>query len=75
MGASQFAVNGDLVWCKAAEKGENIFVMRTRHGGWAKVFVAERESGGGNWTRQKLTFRYVYQGNGTPQLATTQSPG
>lgn len=38
----------------------NVFLLRTRGGGWAKLAIVKREDGPAGWTTAPATVRYVY---------------
>jgi len=48
-----------LVQTNQSNKGDNILIVRTKHGGWAKVWIADRGKGG-RWNMRDITMRYVY---------------
>ena len=47
------------VWCNEKTIGENTLILRTRHGGWVKFYIANRQNSG-NWIKRTTTIRYVY---------------
>ena len=58
--AGKLALTTGYIWADRKKKGESVLILRTRHGGWAKLWIAEREKSGGNWTRRHVKVRYVY---------------
>jgi len=40
--------------------GDGVLVLRTRHKGWVKLVLSERDTKTSNWTQRLVTFRYVY---------------
>ncbi|MHC4956098.1 MAG: hypothetical protein ACYTGZ_19820 [Planctomycetota bacterium] len=47
------------IWINKGNRGENVLVLRTRHGGWVKMYVAARQTSG-NWTQRTATVKFVY---------------
>jgi hypothetical protein len=37
-----------------------VLILRTRHKGWVKLVLSDRDTKTANWTQRDVTFRYVY---------------
>ena len=38
----------------------DVFLVRTRHGGWAKLAIVDRDTSTGNWQENPVTIRYAF---------------
>lgn len=47
------------IWANKKTKGENVLLVRTRHGGWAKLWISKRDTSG-SWTQRNVHFKFVY---------------
>ncbi|MHC4937748.1 MAG: hypothetical protein ACYTHK_02110 [Planctomycetota bacterium] len=57
--AESIGLTQGYLWINREQRGENVLILRTRHGGWAKLWLHKRDSSG-SWTQRNAHFKFVY---------------